>query len=102
MLDQDPFITVFRSADTSAEQDAAGTRERLADAGIEAIVVGDDAPGVVEGAWEVRVREADRVRAEAIVAAPLEPEEDEDGVSEQGQSHDLDFVAIFRAQGIEA
>src|SRR5713226_5270129 len=97
-----PFITVFRSADTSAEQDAADTRERLAEAGIDAIVVGDDAPGVVEGAWEVRVPEADLARAEAIVATPPQPEEDEEGVTEQGQSHDLDFVAIVSAQGIEA
>ena len=102
MPDQDSFITVFRSADTSAEQDASVTRERLAEAGIDAIVVGDDAPGVVEGAWEVRVPGADRARAEAIVAAAPPPEEDEEEVTGHGQSHDLDFVAIFRAQGIEA
>src|SRR5260370_12258272 len=102
MPDQDPFITVFRSSDKSAEQDAANMLERLAEAGIDVIVVGDDAPGVVEGAWEVRVPEADRARAEDIVAERPRPEEDEEGVTQQGQSHNLDFVAIFSAQGIEA
>jgi hypothetical protein len=102
MPDRDPFITVFRSADKSAEQDASDMRERLAEAGIDVIVVGDDAPGVVEGSWEVRVPEADRARAEAIVAEPPRPEEDEEEVTEQGQSHNLDFVAIFRSQGSEA
>ena len=65
MPDQNAFITVFRSADRSAERDASDTRARLAEAGIDAIVVGDDAPGVVEGSWEIRVPEADRARAEA-------------------------------------
>ena len=105
MPDQDPFITVFRSADRSAERDASDTRARLAEAGIEAVLVGDDAPGVVQGSWEVRVLEADRDRAEAIVAAPPQPkeeEEDEEEVTQQGQSHDLDFVPIFKSQGIEA
>ena len=66
------------------------------------MLVDDDTPGVVEGAWEVRVAAADCERAEALLAAPAAPEEDEDEVTEEGQSHDLDFVAIFRAQGIEA
>jgi len=102
MPDQNAFITVFRSADSSAERDASDTRARLAEAGIDAIVVWDDAPGVVEGSWEVRVPEADRGRAEGIVAVPPQPGEEEEEVTQQGQSHDLDFVAIFRSQGIEA
>ncbi len=102
MPDQNAFITVFRSADRSAERDASDTRERLAKAGIDAVLVGDDAPGVVEGSWEVGVLEADRARAEVIVAAAPQPEEDEEEVTPQGQSHDLDFVAIFKSQGIEA
>ncbi len=77
-------------------------KERLAAAGIESLVLDDDAPGVVDGSWEVRVAPADRERAEAIASAPPSPEEDEDEVTEEGQSHDLDFVAIFSAQGIEA
>jgi len=102
MPDQNALITVFRSADTTAEQDASDARDRLEEAGIGAELVDDQTPGVVEGAWEVRVAPADRERAEAILAVPEAAEEDEDEVSEEGQSRDLDFVAIFRAQGIEA
>ena len=102
MPDNSEFITVLRSADPTAEQDAADARERLAEAGIDAIVLGDDAPGVVEGTWEVRVAPSDQARAEAVLAAPAPEPDDEDEVSKQGQSRDLDFVSIFSAQGIEA
>jgi hypothetical protein len=102
MPDNSEFITVLRSADPTAERDAADARQRLAAAGIDAILLGDDAPGVVEGTWEVRVAPSDQARAEAVLGAvPPEPD-DEDEVSVQGQSHDLDFVSIFSAQGIEA
>ena len=57
---------------------------------------------VVEGTWEVRVPPSDQARAEAILAAPVPAPEDEEEVSEEGLSHDLDFVSIFSAQGIEA
>jgi hypothetical protein len=102
MPEQDEWITVYRSADTTAEQDAADVRERLAEAGIESVVVDDETPGVVDGSYEVRVAPADRERAEAIASMPPPPEEDEEDVSEEGQSHDLDFVSIFSSQGIEA
>lgn len=102
MPDNAEFITVFRSADPTAEQDAADARARLAEAGIDAIVLGDDAPGVVEGTWEVRVSPSDQARADAVLAEPTPKSEDEDEVSEEGMSHDLDFVSIFSAQGIEA
>ena len=102
MPDNAEFITVFRSADSTAERDAGDARERLAEAGIDAILLGDDAPGVVEGTWEVRVAPSDQARAEAVLAASLPEPEDEDEVSVEGQSHDLDFVSIFSAQGIEA
>jgi len=102
MPDQSEFITVLRSADPTAEEDAASARDRLSAEGIDAIVLGDDAPGVVEGTWEVRVPPSDQARAEAVLAAPLPEPEDEEEVSEEGLSHDLDFVSIFSAQGIEA
>jgi hypothetical protein len=102
MPDQTEFVTVFRSADPSAEDDAAEAAEQLLRAGINTFVFGDDTPGVVEGTWEVRVPASDQARAEAILAAPRPEQEDEDEVSEEGASHDLDFVTIFRSQGIEA
>ena len=102
MPDQTTFITVFRSADNSAEVDATEAAERLAQAGIDSILLGDDEPGVVEGTWEVRVAPADRERAETILAAAPPEKEDEVEVSEAGQSHDLDFVSIFSDQGAAA
>jgi len=102
MPDNSEFITVLRSADSTAEEDATAARERLAQEGIHAIVLGDDEPGVVEGTWEVRVAPSDEARAEAVLAAPAPEPEDEEAVSGEGLSHDLDFVAIFRSQGIEA
>jgi hypothetical protein len=95
------LITVFRSADQYAEDQAKEARERLAAAGIEAVLLDDSAPGVVVGSWEVRVRTADRRAAEAILAAPP-PREDEVQVSEQSASHDLDFVAVFKDQAPDA
>lgn len=102
MPDQTKLVTVFRSADHSAEEDAIEIRDRLADAGIEAVVLDDEALGVVGGTWEVRVPRADQARAEAIVAAPKPEPEDEVAIDEEGLSHDLDFVAIFTGQGPEA
>ena len=64
------LITVFRSADQYAEDQAKEARERLVAAGIEAVLLDDSAPGVVVGSWEVRVRTADRRAAEAILATP--------------------------------
>ena len=102
MSDANEFTTVFRSADPSAEEDATSARERLAQAGINAVLLGDDAPSVVEGTWEVRVPESDRARAEEILATPPPEPEDEAEVPEEGRSHDLDFVSIFSSQGVEA
>jgi hypothetical protein len=102
MTDQTEFITVFRSGDNSAEADATAARDGLTQAGIQAILVGADTPGVVEGTWEVRVPAADQARAEAILAVePAEPE-DESEVDEEGQSHDLDFVNVFASRANDA
>jgi len=99
MTDEVEFITVFRSGDPTAKQDAESARERLDKGGIRAIVLGDDAPGVVEGSWEVRVPSADRARAEALVDLPGPKQEDESEVTTEGQSHDLDFVNLASFDG---
>jgi hypothetical protein len=106
MTEQTEFITVFRSGDPTAEADATAARDCLTQAGIQAILLGDDAPGVIEGTWEVRVPPPDRARAEAILEArSSEPEEeDESEVPKEGLSHDLDFVTLFSspANGAES
>ncbi len=102
MADEADFITVFRSGDPTAEQDAAEARERLIKAGIQTVMLNDEAAGVVEGSWEVRVPSADRERAEKLVdaLAPAPEPEDEVEVSEEGASHDLDFVNVATFDGI--
>jgi hypothetical protein len=104
MTEQTEFITVFRSGDPTAEVDATAARECLTQAGMQAILLGDDAPGVIEGTWEVRVPMPDRARAEAILEArPSEPA-DESEVPKEGLSHNLDFVTLFSspANGAES
>jgi hypothetical protein len=98
MTDENAFITVFRSGDPSAEADATAARECLIQAGIQAILLGDDTPGVIEGTWEVRVPPPDRPRAEAILETRTCEPEDESEVPQEGLSHDLDFVSFFGSQ----
>jgi len=84
---------VFRSADTSAQEDAAAVAQLLSDAGIPAKLLDDSAPGVPQGAWEVCVSADDGARADALIAThPLEDE-----VASPDASHDLDTVTVFRA-----
>jgi hypothetical protein len=82
----DELVTVFRSADESAEGEATAVRDLLTQAGISAVLLDDDAPGVVEGSFEVRVPAEEASRAEALIAesqAPLD------------MSHDFDLVTIY-------
>jgi hypothetical protein len=91
----DHSVTVFRSADSSAEEDAQAVLDMLAGHGVAGTLLDDRAPGVLSGSWEVRVAPADSAQAEALIAA--NPIEDEfAGVSE---SHDFDLVTVFRSAG---
>jgi hypothetical protein len=102
MTGSSDFITVFRSAEPDAKADAECAQQRLAQAGIRSIVVGDETPGVVEGTYEVRVAASDQAKAEAILAVPAPEPEDEEEVPEAGLSRDLDFVPIFSSQAMGA
>ena len=81
------LLTVFRSADEDAEDQAGRIADLLKAAGIQAALLDDSAPGVPEGAWEVQVSAEDSSRAEALIAANPEPPPNE--------SHDLDLVTVF-------
>lgn len=90
-------VTVFRSADTSAQEDASAIAQLLNDAGIPARLLDDSAPGVPEGAWEVCVAQADSARADAFIAThPLEDE-----FANPDESPDLDMVTVFRSAGTQ-
>jgi hypothetical protein len=102
MTDENALITVFRSGDPSAKEDAKAARECLTQAGIQAVLLSDDAPGVIEGTWEVRVPPSDRTRAEAILESEACEPEDESQVPQEGRSHDLDFVSFFSSQAADS
>ena len=72
------MVTVYRSMDADATEDAEIILELLIDAGIRAVLKDDSEPGVPEGVFEVRVPSADAVRAEEFIAENPLPEEDEE------------------------
>jgi hypothetical protein len=88
MAEELEYITVFRSADMSAAEEARTIRDMLSDAGLSPIILGDDTPGVIEGTYEVRVPLAEAQKAEEVVAARGTPENEVD------TSPELDFVPI--------
>lgn len=88
------LVTVFRSADESAEEDAKAVGELLTSEGIDAVVLDDDAPGVPEMAWEVRVRPGDVTRAERLIAEARLPD---DELVEVDESPALDTETVFSA-----
>ena len=95
MIDETDLITVYRSADSNASEDAKTIQELLMKGGFEARLFGDNAPGVVEGTYEVRVPRAEGDAAEALIAdrataddpIPVDP------------SHDLDLVTVAMTDG---
>lgn|SRR5690348_13092750 len=93
----DAQVTVFRSADETAGEDASKVQQMLAEQGIAAALLDDDAPGVPEGAYEVRVAPADQARAEELIAN-FSPD---DELEPLDTSHGLDTVSIFHGQGTE-
>jgi hypothetical protein len=89
------LITVYRSMDADAKEDAECIVELLADSGIRAVLQDDSAPGVPEGVFEVRVPAPDSSRAEEIIAENPLPDE----VEEVDPSSDLDLETVAGAAG---
>lgn len=89
------LVTVFRSADLDAEEQAGSVRALLARAGIAAEVFDDSAPGVAEGAFEVRVPQPFQERAEQIIGSQRD-------VTSLDPSHDLDMVTMFVSDAPDA
>jgi hypothetical protein len=88
------LVTVYRSMDASAKQDCEEILGLLQDAGIEAVLWDDSAPGVPEGVYEVRVPAASASAADQLIAAnPLADE-----VEEVDPSSELDLETIATAQ----
>jgi hypothetical protein len=95
MTDETDLITVYRSADSDADQDAAAVLDLLLRGGFHARVFGDDSPDVVEGAYEVRVPREEAEAAEALIGERATAEDPEPA----DPSHDLDLVTVAATDG---
>jgi type III secretory pathway lipoprotein EscJ len=84
---------VYRSMDASAKEDCQEILDLLQDAGIDAVLWDDSAPGVPEGVFEVRVPAANAARAEKVIAENPLPDE----VDEVDPSPELDLETIASA-----
>jgi hypothetical protein len=94
MDEQSELLTVFRSLDESAHEDADRVCQVLTEAGLAPVVLDDSAPGVVEGTWEVRVPAAEAARAEQLLAAQAG-----EAALAGDDSEDLDLETVFHSEG---
>jgi hypothetical protein len=88
------MITVYRSGDMNAEQDAQAVRNFLVRNGLDAQLVDDNTPGVQSGSFAVQVPEDQAGQAESLVAEVSRNE-----MTETDTSHDLDMVILRRTMG---
>jgi hypothetical protein len=106
-------ITVFRSADESASEDAASVQQMLMEEGVAATLLDDSAPGVMEGAYEVRVEAENQARAEQLISRfppgteleDVDPSEALDQVTVFGAASEMEAMsihAVLEAGGISA
>ena len=90
------LVTIYRSGDSNAEDDAAGVHKELEDAGLHPVTVDDSAAGVVDGSWEVRVPAAEARAAESVIAGLNQEDPHETGAD---PSHRLDLVTVAATDG---
>jgi hypothetical protein len=90
MAEENEFVSVFRSADSDAEEQAGVIRDMLTQASIAAEIFDDSTRGVHKGVFEVRVPASQQAAAEEILASQKDfaPEA-------LNLSHDLDMVTVF-------
>ena len=101
MVEENELVTVYRTADVGAESEAKAVCEMLRGAGLSAEVYDDTAPGVVEGAFEVRVPPSQAPDAEGLIERPPDPiPEAADAPADA--SHDLDMVPVFASDAHNA
>jgi hypothetical protein len=96
MNGQPELVTVYRSMDSSAQEDCETISDLLIADGLSPIILDDGAPGVPEGAYEVQVPADQAERAEQVIADHPLPDE----VDQVDPSHYLDLSeAIFHSEG---
>lgn len=82
---------MYRSMDAEAKEDSENIVEVLTDAGIQAVLLDDSAPGVPEGVFEVQVPPRDAARAEELIAENPPPDEGEE--VDHSSALDLETIA---------
>lgn len=97
-MGSDPeLVTVFRSMDSSARDEADEIGNLLENAGLDPVVLDDSAPGVPSGAFVVKVPEDQAIRADEVL------ENAQEAAPESGDpSRSLDLETIFSAIGATA
>jgi hypothetical protein len=85
------FVTVYRSMDADAKENCEEIIDLLEDAGLEAVLRNDTAPGVPEVVFEVRVPAADAARAEELSGE--DPPEQEVEAADPSSELDLETIA---------
>jgi len=88
------LITVFRSADDDAHEEAEAVRELLSGERLEPVLLDDSAPGVPEGAYEVRVPPQQSARAEELIGEAHLPDDELTNVNETSE---MDMETVFSA-----
>ncbi len=96
MGEQERFVTVFRSADHSAREQAEAIEEALRAMGIAFEVLDDKEPGVLSGVVEIRVAAGQAAEAESARDRTLAR------LAEMGVTHDLDMVSVFSSDAHDA
>jgi hypothetical protein len=91
MTGQEQYLTVFRSAELEAEQEANTVCALLREGGFHPELFDEKTPGVVLGTIEVRVPAAEAPEAEALV--------NRDHIEEVDPSPELDLVTLMATDG---
>ena len=89
------LVTVYRSMDATAKEDCEIIVDILTAEGLSPVILDDSAPGVPEGAFEVRVPSDELQKAEELIAEHPLPDE----VEEVDDSAELDLETIYHADG---
>lgn len=90
------LVTVYRSADQNAADDAQAVSRLLTEAGLHPVISGDETPGVVQGSYEVRVPAAEAATAEQSIASHPDPE---DELMEVDPSMEMDLETVAHTDG---
>lgn len=91
------LVTVYRSGDANADEDAAAAHRYLNAHGIKSVIFNDNERGVVQGSCEVRVAASEAAQAEALLAN-YNPDE----AGEVDPSSELDLEPIASLMGATA